>query len=135
MVDMRIPRITIVASITAVGAWSAKATTIGVAGGFGKSPLEAPLFILGLIAFLLALTSLGWAFAVGRPAVIRTFAAGAAVLAAMATSAIVASLVSAFITSEHWAWGEVNLWVPALGLLAFVVIRDGGTGQVTKPLR
>ncbi|HZI97553.1 MAG TPA: hypothetical protein VFD41_08520 [Actinomycetales bacterium] len=38
------------ASTTGLVAWLVKAVAIGIAGGLDRSPLEGPLFLLGLLA-------------------------------------------------------------------------------------
>lgn len=122
---MTISRITIIAAITAVSAWGLKALAIGIAG-LGESPLESPLFFLGVLGLVVAMTSLGWTVASGRPIAMRALASGGALIAGIAFSLTVLALVSAFVSSDHWAWGELNLWVTAVVLLAFVAFAERG---------
>ena len=58
-------RIALWASIAAATFWTAKSIAIGLAGGLDKSPLEAPLFFLGLISFVVAVVALGVALTAG----------------------------------------------------------------------
>jgi hypothetical protein len=125
--SMKISLITVIAAITAVSAWGAKALAIGLAGGLGESPLETPLFVLGALGLVVAMPSLGWTLAWGRPVALRALASVGACVAGIACSMTVLALVSAFVSSDHWAWSELNLWVPAVALLAFVAIRREGT--------
>ena len=48
MSTARLFTITTALTVGAVVAWGVKALVIGLAGGLDKSPLEGPLFILGL---------------------------------------------------------------------------------------
>ncbi len=51
---MNLTRSAYVAALATVALWTAKAIAIAVAGGLGKSPLESPLFLLGLLACVVA---------------------------------------------------------------------------------
>lgn len=126
---MKISRITVIASITAVSAWAAKALAIGLAGGLGESPLETPLFALGALALLVAVTSLGWTLASGRPVAVRVLASVGALIAGAACSLTVLALVSAFVSSDHWVWGELNLWVTAVALFALLTRMTKAPGE------
>ena len=116
--DMNTTRIAVIASATAVVCWALKAVAIGAAGGPGRSPLEGPLFALGLACFVVAVCSFALSV-VGRP---EWWAKGATVAGAMVTVvvfAVVSGLaVDQLATTAHWAWGEMTLWLPALAVLA-----------------
>lgn len=119
---MKISRITVIAALTAVSAWAAKALAIGLAGGLGESPLETPLFALGAMGLVVAMTNLGWTLASGRPIAVRALASVGALVAGIACSMAVLAGVAAFVSSDHWVWSELNLWVTAVALLAFVAV-------------
>jgi hypothetical protein len=54
------------AAVAAALLWTAKAIAIWTAGGLDESPLESPLFVLGLLAIVIAYIALGVAAARGR---------------------------------------------------------------------
>ena len=51
---MSASRLAVLAAIASVVAWRLKAVAIAIAGGLDKSPLESPLFVLGLVAIVVA---------------------------------------------------------------------------------
>ena len=55
---MNISPVTKIAAVAAALLWATKAVVIGIAGGLGESPLESPLFGLGLLAFVVGVVSL-----------------------------------------------------------------------------
>lgn len=120
---MNLSRVTLIAAITAVSAWGVKALAIGSAGGFDKSPLEAPLFFVGLLAMVVAASTFGWTLASGRSTALRVAASIGTLIAAIACSVVVGALISELVSSDYWVWGEANLWVSAVALLVIVVIR------------
>ena len=121
--SMKISRITVIASITAVVGWGAKALAMGLADEPGESGLANLFFFVGALGLVVAGTSLGWSLAAERPIAVRVLASVGAFAAGAACSLTVLALVSVFVSSDHWAWGELNLWVPAVALLAFVAMR------------
>lgn len=121
--QMTITRITMIGAVVAVSAFAAKALAIWIAGGLGKSPIEDTLFFVGFVALVVGLASLGWTLAGRRPIAVRVLASVATVVAAIASSTIVGTVVSALASSDSWAWGEVQLWFPAVVLLLIVVVR------------
>lgn len=115
---MNTTRIAVIAAATAVASWVLKAVAIWAAGGLNQSPLEGPLFFLGLACFVIAVCSLALAL-VGRP---EWWAKGATVAGAAVTVVVVAAVsglaVDTLPTTTHWAWGELTLWLPSLAVLA-----------------
>jgi hypothetical protein len=99
--------------------WTAKAVAIGIAGGLDRSPLESPLFLLGLVCCIVAAAATGIAVA-HRPTVLgRTLSAvGGIVVGALVVVAANVAVAAAAPPSPSWVWAEVNLWVAALFLLA-----------------
>jgi hypothetical protein len=124
-----LPRITVPAATTAVVAWALKALAIGTAGGLDQSPLESPLFFVGLLAFLIAAASLAWGVAAARPVVVRVLASVGAIILVFATAAVTSSVSQALAgSSTYWVWSEVSLWIASLALLAIVLrVRRGST--------
>ena len=115
-------RIAVTSVLTCIGAWTAKAIAIGVAGGLGRSPLESPLFLLGLVAFVATVVLLALALSAGRGAVVRVLAVVGGIVAGVAFSVASNALVTAVRPADpSWVWGEVNLWVGAAVLLALVL--------------
>ena len=113
-------RVAVVAAITAAVAWGLKAIAIGVAGGLDKSPLETPLFALGLVAIVAAFVALGVAVARGRSLAFKIVASVVGVVIGLGLSAL-ASWVAAAVVPESagWVQAEAGLWFSAL--LALIV--------------
>lgn len=127
-----LPRITLPAAVIAVVAWALKAIAIGIAGGLDQSPLESPLFVVGLLAFLAAAASLAWGVTAARPVAVRAIASVGAIILVFATAAVTSSAIDAAAQSTHWVWSEVSLWIASLALLAIVLrVRRGATKPVS----
>lgn len=103
------------AALATVIAWGLKAVAIGVAGGLDQSPLEGPLFVLGLVAIVVAFAALGVAVMAGRSRVLQVVAAAVGVLIAIALT-MLASVVadSAIPDAAGWVQAEAGLWFAAL---------------------
>ncbi len=121
---MNSSRIALTAAIGAAIGWTLKSVAIGTAGGLDKSPLEAPLFFVGLGCYLVAVLALGVAVTSRLPG----WARAAVGLLAVAVGITVVSVVGAVVNAieapsagRHWAWTEVNLWVMAVGGLALAL--------------
>ena len=116
---MNSSRLALGATLATTFFWTAKAVAIGSAGGLDRSPLESPLFLLGLVCCLVASAATGVAVARRPTAWGRTLSAAgglaAGVLVAAATSAVLAAVAP---PSPGWVWEELNLWAMALILLA-----------------
>ena len=109
---MSAPRLAVVAAAAAVALWVAKGIAIAVAGGLDKSPLEGPLFALGMLSLLVALGAFGVAVTEGRPPLFRAGAAVAALVVGVATSLLVQVLVKGLLpASTDWVQEEAGLWV------------------------
>ena len=112
-------RLALGATLATTFLWTAKAVAIGIAGGLDRSPLESPLFLLGLLCCLVAAAATGIAVARRPTALGRTLSAAGGIvtgaLVAVAASAVVAAAAP---PSPGWVWEEVNLWAMALTLLA-----------------
>lgn len=118
-------RIALWATLAAATSWAAKSVAIGVAGGLDKSPLETPLFIAGLISFVVAAVTLGIAATSGARTWIRIFAGVGGFVVGFALTLIVDAVVGAFHSpgaDRHWVWTEFNLWVAALTALAITLL-------------
>lgn len=115
---MNTTRIAVIAATAAVVSWTLKSVAIGTAGGVNKSPLEGPFFFLGFLCFVVAVCSLALSI-VGRR---EWWAKGAAVAGAVvvvAAGVVLSGIaVDTLATTDHWVWGEMSLWLPALALLA-----------------
>ena len=113
-------RLALLGAAGAVVFWALKATAIGIAGGLDKSPLESPLFLAGLISVLVGAGALGAWLLAGRATWMRALGA-MVVIVLVVLSAGVGGSIAAALQPEgdpSWVWGEVNLWVSALTLLA-----------------
>ena len=118
-------RLARLAAVTAAVLWGAKALAIWVAGGLDKSPLEGPLFLLGLAAALTAGGAIGAALTSARPTGLRVAAAVAGVVAGAVVGALADVLSRAVLPdSTGWVEAEAGLWLSALVLVAvaFVVL-------------
>lgn len=115
---MNLTRLALVTSGLTCVLWTAKAISIAIAGGLGKTPAEGPLFLLGLLACVLAAAVTGMALADRRTTAGQGLAAVGGIAAAVVYGALEGSLISA-IQPDHpgWVWGEVNLWILMLTIL------------------
>lgn len=121
---MKSRRTALWAALAAATSWTAKSVAISVAGGLDKSPLEAPLFVTGLIFFVVAVVALGIAVTSGVRTWMRIAAGVGAFVVGFAFTLIVDAGVGAFHSSgadRHWVWAEFNLWVSGLAALAIAV--------------
>ena len=115
---MNSTRLALGATLATTFFWTAKAVAIGIAGGLNRSPLESPLFLLGLVCCIVAAAATGVAVAHRQTVLGRTLSAAGGIVAgalvAVAANAVVAAVAP---PSPGWVWGEVNLWAMALILL------------------
>jgi hypothetical protein len=112
------------AAVAAATAWTAKSVSISVAGGLDRSPLEGPLFFLGLACFVVAVVALGIALTAGLATWVRVAAGVGAFAVGFALTLAVDTAVQAFRApgvERHWVWSEVNLWVVAVVALTVAV--------------
>jgi hypothetical protein len=115
-------RLAVLAAIAAIAAWGLKALAIGLAGGLDKSPLEGPLFALGLIAIAIAFSALGVAVAGGRSSAVKAIGGVLGVLVGLALSGLASILAAALIPdSAGWVQEEAGLWLSALLALGVTV--------------
>jgi hypothetical protein len=111
-------RVAAAAAVAAAVIWAIKALMIWAAGGLDESPLEAPLFVLGLVAISAAVAALGVAFARGRRPVVKAAAALAGLAAGVGVAIVCDTLADAVLpSSAGWVEEEAGLWLAA----AFVV--------------
>ena len=115
---MNTTRISLIAATTAVVAWAAKAVAIGTAGGLNKSPFEGPFFLVGLAAFVVAVSVLGVSLAGHHGWLARIGAVVAAIVGTVVVTALTGIAVDALVPSDHWAFYELNLWLISTGVLA-----------------
>jgi hypothetical protein len=107
------------ASLLAVGLWSAKSIAIALAGGLGRSPAEDALFFGGLLSCIVAVSALALALTAGKSLLQRLGAVVVGIVAGSALSFAVGAVVELVVPSDHWVWGELNLWV--LAVVVFVL--------------
>lgn len=105
------------ASLLAVGLWAAKAIAVALAGGPGRSPAEDPLFFAGLLSCIVAVGALALALTARHSLALRLGAVVVGVVAFAALGFAVSTVIDAVAASDHWVWGEVNLWFGALVVL------------------
>jgi hypothetical protein len=123
IVVMNLTRSAYAAALATVALWTVKAVAIAVAGGLGKSPLESPLFLLGLLACFAATLLVGAAAFAHRALGWRILGAVLA-LVVVSVAGTLASVVVTAVQPAHpqWFWGEINLWVIMLVVLAGAVV-------------
>lgn len=116
MSTARLFTITTALTVGAVVAWGVKALVIGLAGGLDKSPLEGPLFILGLVLYVLGLVAIGLAVTAGRTVVVRILGGVAAVVAGFAAFLVIDTIIAGMApdVDPHWAWAEAQLWISSV---------------------
>ena len=124
-------RLAVLAAIGAVVAWAAKGVAIAVAGGLDESPLEAPLFLVGMLLLTIALAAFGVAVTVGRPTWLRALAAvGAVVVGVMVTIVVQEALKSILPDSTDWVQEEAGLWLGSLLIAGLVILTSRGATAV-----
>lgn len=122
MAGMNLTRAALAASVTTTVLWTAKAIVIAVAGGVGRSPLEGPLFLLGLLACVVAGVLVGAAFFVRRSPAWRTLGALLSFVVLTVVGGVVQALATSGAAHPPWWRGEVNLWAVMLTVLAGAVL-------------
>lgn len=94
-----------------------------------ESPLEGPLFVLGLVAIVVAFASLGVAVARERPLTFQVIGGVVGVLIGFGLSMLASVVAAAVIPdSAGWVQAEAGLWFSALlalGVTASWDIRRG----------
>lgn len=133
-------RIAAVAASAAAGAWTCKSIAIGVAGGLDRSPLESPLFLLGLVCAVVAATALGWTLTSGRAPALRTVGAFLVLVGMVGLGLLVdagLSVLQPERPSRHWVFAELGLWVSVVTMLTVAVLVDRralpATGRTHSP--
>ncbi|AXH97511.1 hypothetical protein DV701_16590 [Ornithinimicrobium avium] len=111
-----------------------------MAGGLDRSPAETPLFVLGLVASLVAVTALLLTWTRGRSPGVRLLTALAGVPALFLLVSAIESVVRLVEpSSPGWVWSELSLWAVAAAVLgaALVVRRESvrrpRTSRVRRP--
>lgn len=129
-------RIALGAALAAAASWTFKSVAIGVAGGLDKSPLEAPLFLIGLVFFVVAVVALGVAATHGSRTWLRVLAGVGAFVAGLSATLLVDAAVGAFHAAgaeRHWVWSEFNLWVAAVAAVGVAVALNRSRRAVGRP--
>ncbi|MGH3347200.1 MAG: hypothetical protein ACRDO4_09460 [Nocardioides sp.] len=131
---MKFSPVTTVAAIAAALFWAAKAVAIG---GFGRDSYDdtvaSALFLLGLLSFFVAVVTLVWRALRDRHVGLRLLACIGAFLVTAGFSAATTPLFESLVDS--WAGAELNLWIPAIGLLAVVARGSSGPGRGRRQSR
>lgn len=131
---MTASRLAVLAAAASVAAWGLKAVAIGVAGGLDQSPLEGPLYLLGLVSIVVAFAALGVAVAGDRAVIVTIIGAVVGVLVGFALSMLASVAATAIIPdSAGWVQAEAGLWFSALlalGVTAYWRTRRGDGTRV-----
>lgn len=119
---MNASRLAVLAAVASVVAWGLKAVAIAVAGGLDQSPLEGPLYLLGLVSIVVAFAALGVAVAGERAATVKIIGAVVGVMIGFALSMLASVVATAVIPdSAGWVQAEAGLWFSALLALTVTV--------------
>ena len=119
---MSLRRVAALAAVGSVIAWGLKAAAIAVAGGLDRSPLEAPLFGLGLFLLVVAFVATGLAMTSGRGTGMRIAGALGSLLIGFLMFLLVEEAVGALVPdSAGWVKEEAGLWA-ASGLAAAALL-------------
>ncbi|MGA8048048.1 MAG: hypothetical protein WCA30_17460 [Dermatophilaceae bacterium] len=130
---MTASRLAVLAAAASVVAWGLKAVAIGVAGGLDQSPLEGPLYLLGLVSIVIAFAALGVAVAGDRPVIVKVVGAVVGVLVGFALSMLASVAATAIIPdSAGWVQAEAGLWFSALLALGVTVYWRTRPGTETR---
>lgn len=128
-------RLALIASVTAVVAWSAKIVVIWRAGGLDLSPWESPLFLVGVAAALVAAGAVGATLTSGRSAWVRGLAALGLALLLPAAMIPLGTAVEALLPGS-WLWGETDLLLTAALLVGASAALQRRPGMVRRaPVR
>ncbi len=120
----------LVGAVGAVVGWTAKAIAIGLAGGLDRSPAEGPLFLVGLAFALVGAGAFGAALTADKSLALRVLAGTAMILGLVLVTGVGGAVaVAAQPDDPSWVWGEINLWVSALALLAAVLVWRSGRSR------
>lgn len=93
------------------------------AGGLDRSPLEGPLFALGLVSLLITFAALGVHVARSRPVWQRVIGGVAAVVAGMLIFLAVEEAAGSLVAdSAGWVREEVGLWAAGILVLVLTVL-------------
>jgi hypothetical protein len=106
------------AAIAAAVIWGVKALVIWAAGGLDESPLESPLFVLGLLAIVVACVALGVAAAGGGFAMKVGGGVAGLGLGLLFLSLCDALADAVLPSSTGWVEEEAGLWFTAAVVLA-----------------
>jgi drug/metabolite transporter (DMT)-like permease len=135
---MNLSRSALVASVATVVLWTAKAGVIAVSGE-GNSIFESILFLLGLLACVVAGVLVGAAAFAHRAIGWRALGAVLSFVVVSVLGALVQVAVVA-VQPPHpgWVYGEINLWVIMLALLGaallIVKVQESRTPEVAASL-
>jgi hypothetical protein len=120
-----------VGAVLGLVAWSVKSLVIALAGGLDRSPLEGPLFLLGMVATVVGGMALGAAVTAARAVWVRVAAAVlGAVVVAGAGSVLQTVLNAALPDSLGWFRNELGLIASAAVLTVVVFALPGVRGPV-----
>ena len=124
-------RIAAAAAVAAALLWGAKAVAIWIAGGLDESPVESPLFVLGLLAIVIAYIALGVAAARGRSRLVATLAGVGGFVVGVAVALVADALAGAVLPdSAGWVQEEGGLWLSAaltvIVAVGWLLLREPG---------
>lgn len=116
-------RIAVVAAVGAVAIWALKAVAIGIAGGLDRSPVEGPLFVLGLLSLVVAFVATGLAMTAGRGIAVRILGAVGGLLVGALMFMLLEDPVGSLVPeSAGWVKEEAGLWAVSLVSAAAILL-------------
>jgi hypothetical protein len=130
-------KVAALAALGAAAAWALKGVAIAVAGGLDQSPLEGPLYFLGLILMLIAYGAAGWAVTATRSTGLRLLGIlGGLIVGSLVGVAIQAVVGVVVPDAAGWVREEAGLWVASV-LTAAVMLGwwRSTTSRVRRPHR
>jgi hypothetical protein len=114
-------RLATLAAVAAALIWALRGVVIAIAGGLGRSPLEGPLFVAGLVLFAIGSTAVGVELAGDTRTAVRAAGAVGGLALGAVVYWVVSTVVGALVPGRFgWVQAESGLW--AVGLFSSAVL-------------
>jgi hypothetical protein len=114
-------RFATLAAVAAAMSWALRGVVIAIAGGLGRSPLEGPLFVAGLVLFAIGSAAVGVELAGDQRTAVRAAGAVGGLALGAVVYWVVSTVVGALVPGRFgWVQDESGLW--AVGLFSSAVL-------------